>query len=167
MAKKTSAGILLYCIRSGELQVFIVHPGGPLWAGKDARAWSIPKGEIDRGSDPLETAKREFHEETGKHVSGEFLPLTPLRQPGGKVVHAWAVNGDIDPSTIKSNTFTMEWPPRSGRQQEFPEVDRGGWFTIAEATERLVLGQLGFLAELQEKLALAPLPSGVRRHQET
>jgi predicted NUDIX family NTP pyrophosphohydrolase len=152
MAERTSAGILLYRIRSGELQVFIVHPGGPFWAGKDAAAWSIPKGEIEQGSDPLETAKREFREETGKPVSGEFLPLTPLKQRGGKVVHAWAVNGDIDPATIKSNTFTTEWPPRSGKRREFPEVDRGGWFTIAEATERLLPGQLGFLTELQEKL---------------
>ena len=159
MAKKTSAGILLYRIRSGELQVFIVHPGGPFWAGKDAGAWSIPKGEIDRGSDLLETAKREFHEETGKPASGEFLALTPLEQPSGKVVYAWAVEGDIDPSTLKSNTFTMEWPPRSGKQQEFPEVDRGGWFTVAEATEKLLPGQRGFLSELQEKLGLTLRPS--------
>ena len=155
MAKRTSAGILLYRIRSGELHVFIVHPGGPFWAGKDAGAWSIPKGEIDQGSDPLETAKREFHEETGKPVGGEFLPLTPLKQRSGKVVYAWAVNGDIDPATIKSNSFTMEWPPGSG-EREFPEVDRGGWFAIAEATEKLLPGQLGFLAELQEKLGLEP-----------
>ena len=154
MAKKTSAGILLYRIRSGELQVFIVHPGGPFWARKDAGAWSIPKGEIEEDSDPLEAAKREFQEETGGSVSGEFLPLTPLKQPSGKVVYAWAVDGDIDPSAIKSNTFTMEWPPRSGTQREFPEVDRGGWFTIAEATEKLLPGQRAFLAELQEKLGL-------------
>ncbi|HET7767040.1 MAG TPA: NUDIX domain-containing protein [Burkholderiales bacterium] len=157
MAQRTSAGILLYRIRSGQLQVFIVHPGGPFWARKDAGAWSIPKGEIEQGSDPLETAKREFHEETGKPVSGEFLPLTPLKQRSGKVVHAWAVNGDIDPATIKSNTFTMEWPPGSGKRREFPEIDRGGWFAIAEATERLLPGQLGFLAELQEKLGPTPL----------
>ena len=155
MAKKTSAGILLYRIWSGELQVFIVHPGGPFWARKDAGAWSIPKGEPDQASDLLETAKREFHEETGKPVTGEFLPLTPLKQPSGKVVHAWAVNGDIDPATLKSNTFTMEWPPRSGRQQAFPEVDRGGWFTIAEARKKLVSGQVGFLSELRDKVGRA------------
>ena len=155
MAKKTSAGILLYRIWSGELQVFIVHPGGPFWARKDAGAWSIPKGEPDQASDLLETAKREFHEETGKPVTGEFLPLTPLKQPSGKTVHAWAVNGDIDPATLKSNTFTMEWPPRSGRQQAFPEVDRGGWFTIAEARKKLVPGQVGFLSELQDKVGRA------------
>ena len=163
MAGKASAGILLYRIRSGELQVFIVHPGGPFWATKDAGAWSIPKGEIERGSDALETATREFREETGKPVSGEFLPLTPLRQASGKVVHAWAVAGDIDPSTLKSNTFTMEWPLRSGKQREFPEVDRGGWFSIAEAGERLLPGQRGFLAELQQKLGVAPSASRIRR----
>ncbi|HXZ54759.1 MAG TPA: NUDIX domain-containing protein [Burkholderiales bacterium] len=158
MASKTSAGILLYRIRSTELQVFIVHPGGPFWAGKDAGAWSIPKGEPDQDSDLLEAAKREFHEETGKLVTGEFLALTPLRQPSGKTVHAWAIEGDIDPSAIKSNTFAMEWPPRSGKQQEFPEVDRGGWFAIAEAKKKLAPGQMGFLAELQEKLGLAQSP---------
>ena len=159
MAGKASAGILLYRIHLGELQVFIVHPGGPFWASKDAGAWSIPKGEIERGCDALETAIREFREETGRPVSGDFLPLTALKQASGKVVHAWAVAGDIDPSSLESNTFTMEWPPRSGKEQEFPEVDRGGWFSIAEASERLLPGQRGFLAELQQKLGVAPPPS--------
>jgi len=113
MAKKTSAGIVLYRIRSDVLEVFLVHPGGPFWAKKDAGAWSIPKGEFEEGVDPLETAKREFHEETGTLIDGAFIELTPLRQPGGKLIYGWAVNGDIDASSIKSNMFSMEWPPRS------------------------------------------------------
>jgi predicted NUDIX family NTP pyrophosphohydrolase len=157
MAKKTSAGILLYRIRSETLEVFLVHPGGPFWAKKDAGTWSIPKGEFDEGADPLETAKREFHEETGSPISGEFVALTPLKQPSGKLIHAWAVQGDIDASSIKSNTFSMEWPPRSGKQQEFPEVDKGGWFKIPAAQEKLPPGQRGFLNELQKKLGLRPV----------
>ncbi len=155
MAKKTSAGILLYRIRSEALEVFLVHPGGPFWAKKDAGAWSIPKGEFDEGSDPLETAKREFLEETGSPATGGFIALTPLKQPSGKLIHAWAVHGDIDAASIKSNTFSMEWPPRSGKQQEFPEVDRGGWFVIPLALEKLLPGQHGFLDELQKKLGLS------------
>ncbi len=154
MAKKTSAGILLYRIRSETLEVFLVHPGGPFWAKKDAGAWSIPKGEFDEGADPLETAKREFHEETGSPISGEFIALTPLKQPSGKLIYAWAVHGDIDAPSIKSNTFSTEWPPRSGRQQEFPEIDKGGWFAIPVALEKLLPGQHGFLDELQKKLGL-------------
>lgn len=154
MAKKTSAGILLYRFRSETLEVFLVHPGGPFWAKKDVGAWSIPKGEFDEGTDPLEAAKREFHEETGSPISGEFIALTPLKQPSGKLIHAWAVHGDIDASSIKSNTFSMEWPPRSGRQQEFQEIDKGEWFTIPAALEKLLPGQYGFLDELQKKLGL-------------
>src|SRR5689334_13919801 len=128
MGKKLSAGILLYRIRSGTLEVLLVHPGGPFWTRKDLGAWSIPKGEFEEGDDPLETAKREFLEETGAPVSGKFVALTPRKQKSGKLVHAWAVEGDLDASTIVSNSFSMEWPPRSGKQQEFPEVDRGEWF---------------------------------------
>jgi len=152
---KPSAGILLYRIRAGALEVFLVHPGGPYWHGKEAGAWSIPKGELE-GDDPLEAAQREFREETGSDVDGEFVPLAPLRSPGGKLVHAWAVNGDIDAAAIVSNTFSMEWPPRSGRQREFPEVDRGGWFAIAEAQEKISAGQRGFLDELERRLASKP-----------
>ena len=155
MAKKTSAGIVLYRIRREILEVFLVHPGGPYWAKKDAGAWSIPKGEFEEGADPLETAKREFHEETGAVINGALIELTPLRQSSGKLIYGWAVSGDIDASSIKSNMFSMEWPPRSGKKQEFPEVDRGGWFTVPQALEKLLPGQHGFLDELEKKLASA------------
>ena len=150
MATKTSAGLLLYRVRGDELEVFLVHPGGPFWAKKDAGAWSIPKGEIGEGEDPLQAAIREFTEETGFSVSGDFLPLRPLRQPSGKVVHAWAVESDCDAAELRSNTFSMMWPPKSGRMQEFPEVDRAAWFGIAEAKERILAGQAAFLDELVE-----------------
>lgn len=148
---KHSAGILLYRIRDGDLEVFLVHPGGPYWKNKDAGAWSIPKGEFDEGADPLASAQREFHEETGSRVSGEFVALTPLKQPSGKLVHAWAVRGDIDAASIASNTFSMEWPPRSGKQQSFPEVDRGEWFSVSAAREKLLRGQRGFLDQLESR----------------
>lgn len=151
MAKKQSAGILLYRMRVGIPEVFLVHPGGPFWARKDAGAWSIPKGEFEEG-DPLAAAKREFLEETGSAIDGTFVTLAPLKQRGGKVVHAWAVEGNINAASVKSNTFSMEWPPRSGRQQEFSEVDRGGWFTIPAAAEKLIAGQRGFLDELERML---------------
>lgn len=150
---KTSAGILLYRRSDDGLEVFLVHPGGPYWAKKDEGAWSVPKGLFEDGEDPLDAAKREFCEETGFAVTGNFMELTPLKQPSGKVVYAWAVEGNIDATAIKSNMFSMEWPPRSGRQQEFPEVDRGGWFTMAQAQEKLLPGQRGFADELQRKLA--------------
>jgi predicted NUDIX family NTP pyrophosphohydrolase len=153
MPKKTSAGILLYRLSSEVLEVFLVHPGGPFWAKKDAGAWSIPKGEFEEGADPMETAKREFHEETGSRISGAFIELTPLKQPGGKLIHGWAVNGDIDASSIKSNTFSMEWPPHSGMQQEFPEIDRGEWFAVPRALEKLLPGQHGFIDELGKILS--------------
>ena len=149
MAKKLSAGILLYRIRSRALEVLLVHPGGPFWAKKDSDAWSIPKGEFDEGADPLETAKREFLEETGSPVGGPFAALTPRKQKSGKIIHAWAAEGDLDASSIVSNLFTMEWPPRSGKHREFPEVDRGEWFTIPAAREKLQEGQLGFLDDLE------------------
>jgi predicted NUDIX family NTP pyrophosphohydrolase len=133
-----------------------VHPGGPYWARKDEGAWSIPKGEFEEGADPLETARREFREETGSEVTGSLLPLTPLKQPGGKIVHAWAVEGDIDTANIRSNTFSMEWPPHSGIQREFPEVDRGEWFGIQSAKNKLLPGQRGFLDQLP-KLLEAPV----------
>ncbi|HEX7812725.1 MAG TPA: NUDIX domain-containing protein [Burkholderiales bacterium] len=152
MARKLSAGILLYRIRSGALEVLLVHPGGPFWAKKDTGAWSIPKGEFEDGADPLETAKREFLEETGSPVRGKFVALVPLKQKSGKIIYAWAVEGNLDASTIVSNTFSMDWPPRSGKQREFPEVDRGEWFTIPAAREKLQEGQLGFLDELERLL---------------
>jgi predicted NUDIX family NTP pyrophosphohydrolase len=150
-----SAGLLLYRRRKG-LEVLLVHPGGPFWAEKDLGAWSIPKGEFDPGEDPLASAQREFREETGLAVTGEFIPLTPRKQPSGKVIEAWAVAGDCDPAAIRSNLFTLEWPPHSGRQQQFPEVDRGAWFSLAEAREKIIKGQVGFLEELQARLENMP-----------
>lgn len=150
MAGRQSAGVLLYRRRKGGCQVFVVHPGGPYWKSKDLGAWSIPKGECELGEEPLSVAKREFTEETGFEVSGTFVPLTPVKQPGGKWVHAWAVEGDCDPAAIKSNTFSMEWPPRSGKRREFPEVDRAGWFGLEEAAERINRGQRALLEELRE-----------------
>jgi predicted NUDIX family NTP pyrophosphohydrolase len=147
MATKRSAGLLLYRRRT-HLEVLLVHPGGPFWAKKDAAAWSLPKGEFGEGENPLETAKREFTEETGFHVDGEFRPLEPLKQSGGKIVYAWAVEADCDAARIQSNLFAMEWPPKSGRTQRFPEVDRAAWFTIPEARKRIVVGQKGFLEQL-------------------
>lgn len=127
----------MYRLRGGEAEVLIVHPGGPFWAKKDIGAWSIPKGEYLPGDDPLETARREFREEMGSDVAGQFTALKPVRQAGGKLVTAFAVEGDFDTSTLESNTFEMEWPPRSGRKQEFPEVDRAEWFDLATAREKL------------------------------
>ena len=152
MAKKNSAGILLHRLRGSRIEVFLVHPGGPFWAKKDAGAWSIPKGEFEVGQDPLEAAKREFKEETGFAVEGNFIELTPVKQPGGKVVYAWAVMGDCEAESIKSNTFSLEWPPRSGKRKEFPEVDRAGWFTPEVAREKISKGQLNFLEELKRKI---------------
>jgi predicted NUDIX family NTP pyrophosphohydrolase len=148
MAKKESAGILMYRLRNSTIEVFLVHPGGPFWAKKDLGAWSIPKGEFEEGEDRFSAAKREFQEETGCLPEGNFIALTPRKQPGGKVVHAWAVRSDCDAKAIVSNTFSMEWPPRSGKRQEFPEVDRAEWFTMEVAKEKILKGQVGFLEEL-------------------
>lgn len=147
MAKKITAGLLLYRRRE-ELEVFLVHPGGPFWVRKDAGTWSLPKGELAEGENPLQAAKREFTEETGFLIDGRFLPLDPVKQAGGKVVHAWAVEADCDPSRLCSNLFSMEWPPKSGRMQQFPEADRGGWFTIAAAREKILPAQGKFLDQL-------------------
>ncbi len=145
---KTSAGILLYKRKDGELRFFLIHPGGPFFAGKDDGAWSIPKGEPDEGEDPFAAARREFREETGCSVDGEFRPLAPVTQKGGKTVLAWAVEGDCDAERIVSNTFRLEWPPRSGRMQEFPEVDRAGWFSLDEAKRRINPAQIALLLQL-------------------
>jgi predicted NUDIX family NTP pyrophosphohydrolase len=143
---KTSAGILLY--RDGP-EVLLVHPGGPFWAKKDEGAWSIPKGEYSDDEDPLACALREFEEETGTRLSGgAAIALGEIVQRGGKRVSAWAVEGDLDPATVQSNTFVMEWPPRSGRQQEFPEVDRAEWFSLEQAREKINPAQ----AELLDRL---------------
>jgi predicted NUDIX family NTP pyrophosphohydrolase len=130
------------------MDVLLVHPGGPIWAKRDAGAWSIPKGEPEAGEDALTAARREFAEELGRGVDGTFIPLSPVRQPGGKVVHAWAVEADFDTSSIASNTFSMEWPPRSGRQQVFPEIDRAEWFPLDVARQKILAGQTPLLDEL-------------------
>ena len=153
MAKR-SAGLLMYRRAiSGEVEVLLVHPGGPFWAKKDKGAWSISKGEYADGEQPLDAAKREFEEETGFSTQGEFLELGQVQQSGGKVVSAWAFEGDCDPAKLVSNRFSMEWPPRSGRMIEFPEVDRGGWFAIHDAKEQILKSQAPFLDRLQQLLA--------------
>lgn len=153
---KQSAGLLLYRVKDAQLEVFLVHPGGPFWAKKDYGAWSIPKGEIEPGEDALTAAIREFAEETGTTLAGDFRPLAPVRQTGGKLVLAWAIAGDIDPATIRSNSFAMEWPPRSGTRRTFPEVDRGEWFTLDEARKRLNKGQIALLDAFAT--AISPTP---------
>ena len=147
---KRTAGILMYRRAANGLEVFLVHPGGPFWKNKDAAAWSIPKGLLDEGEDPLACARREFQEETGFAVDGDFVSLGTFGQPSGKEVLAWAVEGDCDATKVKSNLFEMEWPPRSGRMQSFPEVDRGGWFSPDEAGEKMLAGQRPILERLLE-----------------
>lgn len=150
---KTSAGLLMYRRRKEVLEVFLVHPGGPFWNKKDLGAWSIPKGEYRPDEDPLSAAKREFTEETGLQPGKEFIELTPVKQAGGKVVRAWAFEGEADPTAIMSNNFSLEWPPRSGQQQTFPEVDRAAWFSLEEAKERILKGQVSLLVELQRLIS--------------
>jgi predicted NUDIX family NTP pyrophosphohydrolase len=149
---KESAGLLMFCRRKDELEVLLAHPGGPFWKNKDLGAWTIPKGEIQPGEEPLETARREFAEELGFAPEGTFIPLSPIQQKGGKRVQVWAFEGDCDPATMKSNTFQMEWPPRSGRLEEFPEVDRAAFFNLAEAKQRINPAQIACLEELKRKL---------------
>jgi predicted NUDIX family NTP pyrophosphohydrolase len=150
---RRSAGILLYRVARGAPEVLLVHPGGPFWARKDAGAWSIPKGEYVDGEDPRACALREFEEETGTALPpGELIELGSVKQKGGKMVSAWAAEGDLDADSIRSNTFTMEWPPRSGRTEEFPEVDRAEWFVVDAAREKLVEAQTEFLDRLLERL---------------
>src|SRR3990172_557555 len=142
---KQSAGLLLYRKQKDGLEVFLVHPGGPFWTKKDLGSWSIPKGEFDQ-EDSLVAAKREFYEETGLPAPlGKYIPLTPIKQKCGKTVHAWAVEGEIDAGQIRSNSFEMEWPPRSGKRQTFPEIDMGAWFPIKEALEKINPGQVGLI----------------------
>jgi predicted NUDIX family NTP pyrophosphohydrolase len=148
-----SAGLLLYRRRPAGIEVFLVHPGGPFWAGKDEGAWSIPKGEYMPPEEPLAAARREVGEETGFTPAGEFVPLAPLKQPSGKIISAWALAGDCDASASRSNSFTLEWPPRSGRFQAFPEVDRAAWFPLAVARKKISPGQAAFLDELEQILA--------------
>lgn len=149
---KQSAGLLVYRLRNVQPEVFLVHPGGPFWAKKDLGAWSIGKGEYAAGESALDAAKREFQEETGFAVQGEFLNLGQVQQAGGKIVSAWAIEGDCDPAKLISNRCEIEWPPRSGRKMEIAEVDRGDWFSIAEAGERILKSQLPFLDRLLKLL---------------
>ncbi|SRR6266508_157415 len=151
MSKKKSAGLLLYRESPNDagFEVLIVHPGGPFWRNKDIGAWTIPKGEFDDGEDPLNAAKREFKEETGvAPPEGEFIPLNPIKQANGKTVYAWAINGDFDSSDLRSNTFPIEWPPKSGRLQEFPEVDRAAWLSPQVAKEKMIKGQASLIDQL-------------------
>jgi predicted NUDIX family NTP pyrophosphohydrolase len=147
---KRSAGILLYRQTGAGLEVFLVHPGGPLWAKKDLGSWSIPKGQIERSEDPLSAARREFTEETGFQAEGDFLELGVFTQPSGKQVSAWALEGDCDPEKLKSNLCQIAWPPHSGRMIEFPEVDRGSWFLLRAAYKRILPGQRPILERLEE-----------------
>ena len=151
---KVSAGLLLFRRRAGRLEVLLAHPGGPYWARKDAQAWSIPKGEVAPGEDPAETARREFAEETGFAPDGPLVALGARRQPGGKLVHVWAMAADWDPAALRSNRFSLEWPPRSGRLQDFPEVDRAAWFDLQTAAGKLHKGQAGFLDDLRAALGV-------------
>jgi predicted NUDIX family NTP pyrophosphohydrolase len=149
---KQSAGLLMFRRRETRLEVFLVHPGGLFWKKKDLASWSLPKGEYADGEDPLSAAAREFQEETGIRPEGNFVPLGQIRQPGGKLVTAWALEGDCDPATILSNTFSIEWPKGSGRMQEFPEIDRGEWFPLDTARQKILKGQLPLLDRLEAHL---------------
>jgi predicted NUDIX family NTP pyrophosphohydrolase len=152
LARNKTAGVLLYRRRNSALEVFLVHPGGPFWAKKDLGAWSIPKGELSDEEEPLNAAKREFQEETGFALQGDFIELGPLKQRSGKLVYAWALEGDCNAEAIKSNLFSLEWPPRSGKRREYPEVDRAGWFALDLAKRKIIPGQIGFLEELQQMM---------------
>ncbi|MFB9841545.1 NUDIX domain-containing protein [Mucilaginibacter ginsenosidivorans] len=149
---KQSAGILLFRFKNRQPEVFLIHPGGPFFRNKDEGGWSIPKGEFTDDEEALGAAKREFEEETGQALTGEFIPLDPVTQKGGKKVYAWAVEGDIDHETIVSNTFEMEWPPRSGKKQTFPEVDKAGWFDMETARVKINAAQVGLIESLMPLL---------------
>jgi len=156
---KQSAGIVLFRKTSASPEVLLVHPGGPFWRNKDLHAWSIPKGEVGAAESLLDAARREFAEEVGFAPQGDFLPLASVKQAGGKIVHAWAVEHDFDVSMLHSNTFQGEWPPRSGKLQDFPEVDRAGWFTLETAKTKAVMGQILFIERLAVVLSGAPAAS--------
>jgi predicted NUDIX family NTP pyrophosphohydrolase len=147
---KQSAGILLYRFENKQLLFLLVHPGGPFWAKKDEGAWTIPKGEPEEGEELLPAAQREFYEETGHQPDGKFLKLAPIKQKSGKLVHAWAVEGEMDVAMLKSNTFELEWPPRSGKMRSFPEINKAQWFTAEEASVKILPAQRALIEELQE-----------------
>ncbi len=154
-SSKKSAGILLYRLKDHLFEVMLVHPGGPFWAKKDEGAWSVPKGEFDDSEDALSAAKREMEEETGIKAEGNFIELTPVKQKNGKMVYAWALEKNIDAADIKSNSFEIEWPPKSGKKKSFPEIDRAGWFTTEEAVKKILAAQLPLINELKNKLTNA------------
>jgi predicted NUDIX family NTP pyrophosphohydrolase len=149
---KLSAGLLMYRRRKDAIEVFLAHPGGPFWKNKDDGGWSIPKGEYSQEESALDAARREFREETGFEAGTDFIWLEQIRQPSGKIISVWAFEGDCDPAALRSNTFSMEWPPKSGRTRDFPEVDRADWFPLDVARKKLLKGQLGFLDRLSAKL---------------
>ncbi|MDX1697410.1 MAG: NUDIX domain-containing protein [Thiohalobacterales bacterium] len=152
---KHSAGLLIYREKSGHKEVFLVHPGGPYWTNRDIAAWSIPKGEFEEDEEPLHAARREFSEETGLEVpAGIPLPLEPVKQPSRKVVHAWYLEGNVDTRAVRSNLFEMEWPPGSGKMQEFPEVDKAEWYSLAEAKLKIHKGQVALIEQLEEALEI-------------
>ncbi len=157
--ERRSAGLLMYRKRDRDVEVLLIHPGGPFWASKDEGAWCIPKGEVT-DEEPLAAAQREFREETGFSVKGDFQPLAPIRQAGGKMVYAWAVRGDCDAEAIQSNTFTMEWPPHSGRWKTYPEADRAAWFSLPRAREKILKSQQPLLDELEQLLRKQPPDHG-------
>ncbi|MEZ2130601.1 MULTISPECIES: NUDIX domain-containing protein [unclassified Sinorhizobium] len=150
---KRSAGLLIYRGSSSDIEVLLVHPGGPFWMRKDEGAWSIPKGLVDPGEDELEAAKRETTEELGMEITGRFDRIGEYRQPGGKIVVAWSVEADINVDAVVSNTFTLEWPPKSGLSKEFPEIDKAGWFNLAEAERKILKGQYPILRDFAAKRA--------------
>jgi len=153
---RVSAGLLMYRMKDGVFQVLLAHPGGPYFKSKDEGAWTIPKGEVEPGEDLLGAAKREFEEETGVTPTGPFIALTPIKQKGGKIVHAWAFEGDCDPSAIASNTFSMEYPPKSGQQMEFPEMDRADFFDMAAASRKIKAAQMALVEECKQMVLRKP-----------
>jgi predicted NUDIX family NTP pyrophosphohydrolase len=150
---KQSAGLLVFRIKNIVPEILIVHPGGPFWAKKDVESWSIPKGEFETGETPLDAALREFREEIGEEITGDFIPLTPVKMSSGKIIHAFAIEHDFDISNAKSNTFTLEWPPKSGKYQEFPEIDKFAWFDFETSRIKLSKAQHAFVEELKNLLS--------------
>lgn len=150
---KTSAGIVFYRFEKNKLQVLLLHPGGPFWQKKDIGAWSIPKGELEPGEELLKAAIRETEEETGIKAGGDFIELMPVKQKSGKIVYAWALPYDLDPSAIRSNTFEIEWPPKTGKKKSFPEIDKAAWWEVEEAKNKIIPGQVAFITELENRLA--------------
>ena len=149
---KMSAGILLFRFKNVYPEILLFHPGGPYWAKKDAGVWSIPKGELNENEEPLQAAERELREETGIEIKGKLMKLTPIKQKNNKIVFAWTLEQDVNPLDLKSNLFEIEWPPHSGFKKQFPEMDRGFWFTIGEAKVKIIAAQLPFIEELEKKI---------------